>query len=42
MKKSIMIVSAALSAGVFAMPDGFTDDWDAVNEQLGKMSKGEE
>ena len=30
MRKIIMIVAAALSAGVFAMPEGFTDDWDAA------------
>ena len=30
MRKTIMIVAAALSAGVFAMPEGFTDDWDAA------------
>ena len=30
MKKIIMLVAAAFSAGVFAMPAGFTDDWDAA------------
>ena len=39
MRKSIMIVAAALSAGVFAMPEGFTDDWDAALKKAESENK---
>ena len=39
MKKTIMIVAAALSAGVFAMPEGFTDDWDAALKKAAAEKK---
>ena len=34
-----MIVAAALSAGVFAMPEGFTDDWDAALKKASSEKK---
>ncbi len=39
MKKSIMLVAAALSAGAFAMPAGFTDDWDAAMKKAAAEKK---
>ena len=30
MKKLVIMMVAAVAAGVFAMPEGFTDDWDAA------------
>lgn len=34
-----MLVAAALSAGVFAMPEGFTDDWDAALKKAASEKK---
>ena len=39
MRKIIIIVAAALSAGVFAMPEGFTDDWDAALKKAAAEKK---
>lgn len=39
MRKIIMIVAAALSAGVFAMPEGFTDDWDVALKKAASEKK---
>ena len=39
MKKLIMTVAAALAAGVFAMPAGFTDDWDAALKKAAAEKK---
>ena len=39
MKKIIMTVAAALAAGVFAMPAGFTDDWDAALKKAAAENK---
>ena len=39
MKKIIMLVAAAFSAGVFAMPAGFTDDWDAAMKKAAVEKK---
>ena len=39
MKKIILTVAAALAAGVFAMPAGFTDDWDAALKKAAAEKK---
>ena len=39
MKKIIMTVAAALAAGVFAMPAGFTDDFDAALKKAAAEKK---
>ena len=39
MKKLIMTVAAALAAGVFAMPAGFTDDFDAALKKAAAENK---
>ena len=39
MKKIIMTVAAALAAGVFAMPAGFTDDFDAALKKAAAENK---
>lgn len=39
MKKTILTVAAALAAGVFAMPAGFTDDWDAALKKAAAEKK---
>ena len=39
MKKLIMTVAAALAAGVFAMPAGFTDDFDAALKKAADENK---
>ena len=39
MKKLILLVAAAFSAGVFAMPAGFTDDWDAAMKKAAAEKK---
>ena len=39
MKKIIMTVAAALAAGAFAMPAGFTDDWDAALKKAADEKK---
>ena len=39
MKKLILTVAAALAAGVFAMPAGFTDDWDAALKKAAAEKK---
>ena len=39
MKKLILTVAAVLAAGVFAMPAGFTDDWDAALKKAAAEKK---
>ena len=39
MKKIILTVAAVLAAGVFAMPVGFTDDWDAALKKAAAEKK---
>ena len=39
MKKIISAVAALIVAGVFAMPEGFTDDWDAALKRAAKENK---
>ena len=39
MKKIIMTVAAVLAAGVFAMPAGFTDDFDAALKKAADENK---
>ncbi len=39
MKKIMLFMAVALSAAVFAMPEGFTDDWDAAFKKAAKEKK---
>jgi len=39
MKKIIILVAAAFAAGVFAMPPGFTDDWDVAMKKAADEKK---
>ena len=39
MKNFIMLVAAAFAVGVFAMPSGFTDDWDAAMKKAASEKK---
>jgi len=39
MKNIIMLVAAAFVAGAFAMPPGFTDDWDAALKKAADEKK---
>ena len=39
MKKLILTVAAVLAAGVFAMPAGFTDGWDAALKKAAAEKK---